>query len=232
MRDSDLIRNLADDEKPREKALSRGIRTLADAELLAILLRTGLKGKSVIQVSREILSLCEGDLATLCRMTPQQLARLVPGIGPTKAITVTAAIEFGARCQCELQKITDRPQITCSQAIHNHMRATLERLPHEEFWVLTLNRANRIESRWMISQGGMAATIVDLRLLFKKVIDSQASAIAIVHNHPSGQLKPSAEDDALTRRITDAAALLDIRVIDHVIISPAGFYSYFDSGRL
>lgn len=232
MSDSDLIRNLADDEKPREKALNLGTRALSDTELLAILLRTGLKGKSVIQVSREILSICEGNLATLCRMTPQQLSRLVPGIGPTKAITVTAAIELGARCQCELQKIADRPQMTSSQTIYNHMRAALERLPHEEFWVLALNRANRIESRWMISQGGMAATVVDLRLLFKKVIDIQASAIALVHNHPSGQLKPSPQDDALTRRISDAAALFDIKVIDHVIISPVGFYSYFDSGRL
>lgn len=232
MSDSDLIRNLADDEKPREKALNLGTRALSDTELLAILLRTGLKGKSVIQVSREILSICEGNLATLCRMTPQQLSRLVPGIGPTKAITVTAAIELGARCQCELQKIADRPQMTSSQTIYNHMRAALERLPHEEFWVLALNRANRIESRWMISQGGMAATVVDLRLLFKKVIDIQASAIALVHNHPSGQLNPSPQDDVLTRRISDAAALFDIKVIDHVIISPVGFYSYFDSGRL
>lgn len=233
MSDSDLMmRNLADDDKPREKALKSGVRSLSATELLAILLRTGLKGKSVIQVSREILAMCDDDLGKLCRMTPQQLSRLVPGIGPTKAITLMAAIELGARCQCELQKVNEKPQITESKSIYNLMRSSLERLPHEEFWVLGLNRAHRVESRWLVSQGGMNMTVVDVRLLMKKVIDAQASTIVLVHNHPSGQTFPSTEDDKLTRRVADAAGLLDVKVLDHIIISPAGFYSYHDSGRL
>ncbi len=227
-----LIRNLSDDDKPREKALKNGCGSLSAAELMAILLRTGLKGKSVIQVSHEILAMCNNDLAVLCRMTPQHLSRLIPGIGPTKAITLMAAIELGARCQSELTKINNRTQIRSSEQIYNHMRSKLERLHNEEFWVLMLNRANRIENEWRISQGGMAATVVDMRLLFKKVIDSQASAIALVHNHPSGQLKPSVQDDELTSRIVAASKLLDISVIDHVVISPVGYYSYFDEGRL
>lgn len=227
-----LIKNLADDDKPREKALKYGCRSLTASELIAILLRTGLQGKSVIQVSQEILAMCSNDLSQLCRMTPQQLSRLVPGIGPTKAITLMAAIELGARCQSELTRVNEKLQITSSQLIYNHMRDRLERLPHEEFWVLMMNRANRVESEWMVSQGGMAATVVDLKLLFKKVIDAQASSIVLVHNHPSGNLMPSMQDDDLTRRICNAAKLLDIRVLDHLIITPAGFYSYFDSNKL
>lgn len=227
-----LIRNLADDDKPREKALRYGCRMLSASELIAILLRTGLQGKSVIQVSQEILAMCGNDLSNLCRMTPQQLSRLVPGIGPTKAITLMAAIELGARCQSELTRVNEKLQITSSRLIYNHMRDRLERLPHEEFWVLMMNRANRVESEWMVSQGGMSATVVDLKLLFKRVIDSQASGIALVHNHPSGNLKPSMQDDDLTRRIRDAAKILEIMVLDHVIIAPGGYYSYFDSGKL
>ena len=215
MSGSELIRDLAYDDRPREKAWANGTASLTPAELIAILLRTGLKGRSVVQV-----------------MTPAELSRLVPGIGPTKAITLMAAIELGARCQSALTLANDMPQITSSERIYSMMRPRLERLRHEEFWVLMLNRANRVESRWMVSQGGMAATVVDVRLLFKKVIDAQASAIVLVHNHPSGQLHPSAADDDLTSRISAAAELLDIRVVDHLIISPAGFYSYFDEGRL
>lgn len=232
MSGSELIRDLAYDDRPREKAWANGTASLTPAELIAILLRTGLKGRSVVQVSREILSICGNDLARLSRMTPAELSRLVPGIGPTKAITLMAAIELGARCQSALTLANDMPQITSSERIYSMMRPRLERLRHEEFWVLMLNRANRVESRWMVSQGGMAATVVDVRLLFKKVIDAQASAIVLVHNHPSGQLHPSAADDDLTSRISAAAELLDIRVVDHLIISPAGFYSYFDEGRL
>ena len=121
--------------------------------------RTGLKGRSVVQVSREILSICGNDLARLSRMTPAELSRLVPGIGPTKAITLMAAIELGARCQSALTLANDMPQITSSERIYSMMRPRLERLRHEEFWVLMLNRANRVESRWMVSQGGMAATV-------------------------------------------------------------------------
>ncbi|MDE7388385.1 MAG: DNA repair protein RadC [Muribaculaceae bacterium] len=232
MSDSKPLNALSDDDKPREKAMRHGLRTLSAAELIAIQLRTGIVGKSVLEVSRDILALCDNDLATLCRLTPQQLTRMAPGIGPVKAITLMAAIELGARCQSELAKVNDRRQLTSSSAIYNHMRARLERLPHEEFWVLMLNRANRIQSEWMVSQGGMAATIVDIKLLFKRVIDAQASAIALVHNHPSGQLVPSRQDDELTARIVAAGALLDIAVIDHVIISPAGHYSYHDNDRL
>lgn len=227
-----LIRNLADDDKPREKAMRMGLRALTPAELIAIQLRTGMAGKSVLEMSREILTKCDNDLAILCRLTPDELSRMVPGMGPVKAITLMAAIELGARCQSELAKCNERTQITSSQAIYNHMRHKLERLPYEEFWVLTLNRANRIEREWLVSQGGFTSTVIDMRLLFKRVIDSQAAAIALVHNHPSGSFTPSMQDDELTRRIVAAAKLLDIKVLDHVIVSPAGYFSYFDESKL
>lgn len=228
-----IINDLPHDDKPREKALSRGIGTLTDAELLAIMLRTGLQGKNVVEVSQEILALCGGSLARLAQMTPGELCRLVPGIGPAKAITLVAGIELGLRCHGQLARdASERESLRSSQEIYTLMLPQMERLRHEEFWVLMLNRANRVESRRMVSQGGMAATVVDVRLLMKSVIDAQACGIALVHNHPSGNPQPSAEDDRLTRRIVEAACLLDIRVLDHLIVTAGAYYSYNDEGRL
>lgn len=232
MSDSEMMRDLSADDRPREKAWQQGTSALTESELLAILLRTGIKGKSVVAVSREIMRMYDNDPARLARTNPRELSRLVPGIGPTKAITVMAAIELGARCQSSLAAVGQYPKVDSSQAFYWLMRPRLERLPHEEFWVLALNRANRVETKWMLSQGGMASTVVDLRLLFKRVLDSQACAIALVHNHPSGQLVPSGQDDSLTRRVVEAGRLLDIKVIDHLIIGPTGFYSYHDNGRM
>lgn len=163
-------------------------------------------------------------------MTVAELMRDVKGMGPAKAVSLFAAIELGARCRSDLAR--ESLAVTSSAAIYEHMRPRLERLHHEEFWVLMLNRANRVEWEWQLSQGGMASTVVDPKLLFKKVIDRQASGIVLVHNHPSGTLHPSGEDDRLTRRIMDGASLLDIRVLDHLIIGPSGYFSYHDDGRL
>lgn len=224
------IADMAEADKPREKAMAHGVGALTDSELIAILLGSGMQGKSVVQLSREILARCGDRLGALSRMTIGELMRDVRGIGPAKAITLLAAIELGCRCRSDLA--LQNPQITSSEAIYEYMRPALERLNHEEFWMLMLNRANRVMSKWLISQGGMASTVVDVRLLFKKAIDQQASSIVLVHNHPSGTLRPSPEDDKLTRRIKEGAALLDIRVLDHVIVTSAGYYSYFDESRL
>ncbi|MDE7406993.1 MAG: DNA repair protein RadC [Muribaculaceae bacterium] len=224
------IADMPEADKPREKAMAHGVGSLTDSELIAILLGSGLQGKSVVQLSREILARCGDRLGTLSRMTIGELMRDVRGIGPAKAITLLAAIELGSRCRSDLA--LQNPQITSSEAIFEYMRPSLERVSHEEFWMLILNRANRVMSKWLISQGGMASTVVDVRLLFKKAIDQQASSIVLVHNHPSGALRPSPEDDKLTRRIKDGASLLDIRVLDHLIVSAAGYYSYHDEGRL
>lgn len=225
-----MIRLLADDDKPREKALTQGIGVLSDAELLAILLRTGVTGKNVIEVSRDILAKYGNDLSRLARATPRELTQLVPGIGPAKAITVIAALELGSRCRGAMAR--EKQTLTSSQAIYNYMRHEIEDIDHEEFWAIMLNKKLGIECREIISSGGLDATVVDIRLLMKKALDAHAAAIAVVHNHPSGGLKPSCADDSLTKRIKSACDTLDIRLIDHVIISPTGYYSYSDNGQL
>lgn len=224
------IADLADADKPREKAMAKGLSALTDVELMAIILGSGQRGKSVLELSREILSRCGNRLGPLSRMTIAELMRDIKGLGPAKAISLLAAVELGCRCRSDLA--LENPQITSSAAIYEHMRPKLERLNHEEFWMLTLNRANRVAREFRISQGGMASTVVDPKLIFKKAIDIQAAGIVLVHNHPSGNIRPSIEDDRLTQRIKDGATLLDIRVLDHLIISPSGYYSYFDNGKL
>ena len=224
------ICDLDDADKPREKALAHGIGSLSNAELLAIILGSGQQGKSVINLAQELLARCDQRLSQLARMTISELIRDVKGIGPAKAISLYAAIELGSRCQSALPET--EPQITSSDTIYQLMRSQLERLCHEEFWLLVLSQANRVRRKYRISQGGMAATVVDPKIIFKKAIDMQANAIVMVHNHPSGQCHPSPEDDRLTRKITDGASLLDIRVLDHIIVTPNGYYSYHDQGRL
>lgn len=229
---NDLIRLLADDEKPREKALNQGIGTLSDAELLAILLRVGIKGKSVLTVAREILRLHDNDLARLARQTPRALAKMVPGIGPTKAITLIAALELGLRARGAMARANSQESFSGSQSIYEYIRPRLELLSHEEFWVVMLsNRLVPIACE-RVGQGGIASTLVDVRVLFKKVIDHQAPAIAVIHNHPSGKLSPSLPDDELTKKIATAAKTLDIKLIDHLIVSSSGYYSYHDENRL
>lgn len=225
-----MIRDLNDDEKPREKALLNGIETLSDSELLAILLRVGVRGKSVIEVARDILARFNNDLGRLAKASPRELSQMVPGIGPAKAMTVIAALELGSRCRGAAAR--QKTQLSSSETVYRYMADKLEAIDHEEFWIVMLNRRLAIECRERISIGGMDATVVDVRLLVKKALDARASALILVHNHPSGNLTPSAQDDRLTQRIKEACGLLDIRVLDHVIISPAGYYSYADQGRL
>lgn len=224
------ISDLDDSDKPREKALSQGIRTLSNAELLAIVFGSGLPGKSVIQLSQEILASCNNRLSRLSRMSIHEVVKNYNGIGPAKAISLAAAFELGCRCRDE--KATDDPVILNSKSVYDIMRGRLERINHEEFWVLMLSRSNRVMYEYRASQGGMASTIVDVKLLLKKAIDLLASAMVLVHNHPSGNSHPSTEDDRLTLRIKDAAKLLDIKVLDHLIITPSGYFSYNDDGRL
>lgn len=229
---AEMIRHLADEDKPREKALAMGIGALTDAELLAILLRTGIKGKNVIGVAREILHKYDNDLGRLSKATARELARQVPGIGPTKAITLIAALELGLRARGALAMASRNPRMTSSEAVYEFIRPKLELLTHEEFWVVMLNQRLGVVGAERVSTGGVSSTLVDVKMLFKKVIDAQCPAIALVHNHPSGALTPSGPDDELTRKICAGAKVLDIRVIDHLIVTPAGYYSYSDSGRL
>ncbi len=224
------ISDLDDGDKPREKAMAQGIRSLSNAELLAIVFGSGLPGKSVIQLSQEILASCGNRLSRLSRMSIHEVSSKYNGIGPAKAISLAAAFELGCRCRDE--EVTDDPQIKSSEDAYNIMRGRLERLNYEEFWILMLSRSNRVIYEEQLSQGGTASTIVDVKLLFKSAIDRLASGIILVHNHPSGNSKPSPEDDSLTRRIVEAAKLLEIKVLDHIIITPNNYFSYTDNGKL
>lgn len=226
------VTDLADSDRPREKALEKGIGVLTDTELLAIILGSGMPGKSVLSLSREILNDNNNSLARVSRMTTRELTSKYQGIGPAKAISLMAAIELGARCMQALSAADQIPAMTSSEAVYNYMRHKLERLVHEEFWALLLNRSNRIISAEKISQGGVSATVVDVRILLKKALDCMASGIILCHNHPSGALRPSAQDDSLTRKIAEAARLFDITVMDHVIVGQSGYYSYRDEGKL
>lgn len=225
-----LIRDLNIDEKPREKAATQGLSSLTDVELMALLLGSGLQGKSVLDLSRDILADNRNRLANLSRMSIAELKHKYKGVGTAKATLLAAAIEFGGRVQASLQQPDE--QITDSRSAYNYMRPKLERLNYEEFWVLHLNRANRIIIPERISKGGMASTSVDVRLIAKSAIDHLSSALILVHNHPSGTLRPSPQDDNLTRRITETCKIIDVAVLDHIIVSPTGFYSYRDEGKM
>lgn len=224
------IHDLTDDEKPREKALKQGMESLSDVELLALLLGSGIPGKSVIDLSREILKDNDNRLAYLSRKSIPELMRKYKGMGVAKASLLVAAMTFGARTQADLQ-IHD-PQMASSDAVYSYMRGRLERLNNEEFWVLHLSRANRLQSVEQVSKGGQSQTSVDVKLIAKSIIDRLSAAVILCHNHPSGNLMPSAADDNLTRRITEVCKLLDVPVLDHLIVGPTGYYSYRDKGRI
>ncbi len=224
------IADLSDGDKPREKAIAHGIRTLSDTELIAILLGGGVPGKSVIELSKELYNACGKSLSTMAQMSIRDMSHRFHGIGPAKAVTIAAALELGGRRQDV--KENRRPRIRGAADAYEHIRGALQNLPTEEFWVMLLSRAGHVIATECISRGGTAATVVEPKIVMKRAVEHLASSIILVHNHPSGNLHPSPQDDALTRKLHDGAALLEIPVVDHLIISPEGYYSYADQGRL
>lgn len=224
------IKNMNPEDMPREKALRLGMNALTDVELLAILLGSGIRGKSVFEFSREILNDCNNRLATLARMEVSELMRKYKGLGLAKATLLRAAMTFGQRAQADLKVPEQR--ITGSDSVYELMRDKLERNNHEEFWLLHLSRANRVMLAEQLSKGGTSSTVVDVKLIVKSAIDHLSSGIIVCHNHPSGNMTPSIQDDKLTHNIIEACKFCDIKVIDHVIIGPTGYYSYQDNGRL
>ena len=224
------IADLSDDDKPREKALRRGIRTLSDTGLIAILLGGGIPGRSVIDLSRELYDISNRSLSDLARMSVRDMCKRIAGIGPAKAITIAAALELGARRK-DL-KSESRPRIRTSSDAYEVIRNSLQDFAYEEFWIILLSRANMVIATTCISSGGTAATVVDPKIIMKHAIEHLASSIILVHNHPSGNISPSAQDDALTRKIKSAGQLLDVNVVDHLIIGQTGYYSYADEARI
>ena len=228
---STRILDLSKDDMPREKALAHGIRSLSDAELMAIIFGGGLPGVSVIDMARGILRDCDNRLDMLARLSMNELMSKYKGVGPAKAVSLAAAFELGRRNREQAMAHED-PQIRSSKDAVDLMRPMLEALEYEEFWVLMLSRSNRVTYKRCISQGGTASTVVDVKLLLKRAIDCLAEGIILVHNHPSGNASPSVEDDRLTSRIKDGAKILGINVLDHIIIARGKSYAYADNGRI
>lgn len=226
-----MIRFLADDEKPREKALAHGIKTLTDVELMAIVFSTGLKGKSVIDLSREILSDNNNHLSIVAQLSPQDFMNRYKGIGPAKAITLLAALELGMRSARDATEVQYK-KVTSSDIAYKIMRQHFQSLDHEEFWVMFMNNSAKVVREFRVGQGGQTSTVVDVKLVMRAALEAKASRMILFHNHPSGNLQPSMQDDSLTKKIKNAADIFDIKLDDHIIVADNGYYSYNDERRL
>jgi DNA repair protein RadC len=226
---STSIKNWAIDDRPREKLLAKGATSLSNSELLAILLTNGSRNKSAVELAREILKLGEDNLNELGKLSLSDFKQ-VKGIGQAKSIIIAAALELGRRRQASssLEKIAVRS----SRDIAQYLQATLKDYNYEVFAVVFLNRANKINHFEIISKGGITGTVADPRIILKKALEEDATSIVLCHNHPSGNLQPSRADEELTKKIKEAANYLDIKVIDHIIVSEEGFYSFADEGIL
>lgn len=222
------IKDWAPDDRPREKLLTKGSSALSNSELLAILLGSGTKTKSAIEVAKEVLDLAENNLNKLGKLNLYDYMK-VDGIGEARAITIAAALELGRRRQATEAK---RPVIQSSADIAHYLQAQLADTNHEVFLVAYLNRSNKIVHTEIVSQGGITGTVADPRMILKKAIEHHAVSMVLCHNHPSGNLKPSKADEQLTQKIKEAARLLDMTVLDHVIVSEEGYYSFADEGLL
>lgn len=229
------IKEWADEDKPREKMLNKGKKELTNAELIAILLRSGLPGKSVVEVAKQVLTHANNRLTTLSQMDFTQL-QSIKGLGKAKITTLMAALELGWRMQGEILKDNDMI-ITDSKALFDHIAPLLIDLDHEEFWAVYLNNRKKVIGQQRISLGGQTETSVDLRILFRGAIECKAVSLMVAHNHPSGMLTASREDKQLTMRIQEAGKILNIKLEEHLIVAinshgAADYYSFFDNGLI
>lgn len=223
------IKQWKEEDRPREKLLLRGKQELTDAELLAIIIGSGTPKVSAVDLCKEILEYTNFDLIELGKLKVKDLIKF-KGIGEAKAISIVAALELGRRRQADnVHKIN---KISTSKDAYRLLLNYLVDLNYEEFWVIYLNRQNKILGKEKISSGGISGTIADIRIIFKNALDRLSSGIILAHNHPSGSLKPSEQDIKLTRNLRDAGKIIDILVLDHIIISDAGFFSFADEGML
>jgi DNA repair protein RadC len=223
------IKSWAEEDRPREKLLLKGKAALSDAELIAILIGSGTPKMTAVDLSKEILRSVNNDLNELAKRTVKDLSKF-KGIGEAKAISIVAALELGRRRK-ETESV-EKPKVTSSKAAYEVLRPHLMDLPHEEFWVILLNRANQVIRPVQISTGGVAGTVADPKLIFKAALEYLASAVILAHNHPSGNLTPSPADRDLTKKIKEAGRLLEIPVLDHLIVADKGYYSFADEGEL
>ncbi len=223
------IKNWAVDDRPREKLLLKGKQSLSDAELIAILIGSGNKNETAVDVAKTILHSVNHNLNELGKLTINQLTK-VNGIGEAKAVTIEAALELGRRRKSSDQE--NNLQIKTSNDAFVIIQPFVEDLQHEEFWVLFLNRSNKVIEKYKISQGGVSGTVIDNKIILKKAIENLSSSIILIHNHPSGNSMPSEADKQITKKMIDAAKLLEISVLDHLIISGNKYFSFADEGIL
>lgn len=223
------IKLWAEADRPREKLLQHGRRHLSDAELIAIIIGSGTRDETAVDVSKKILSSSGNDLDLLGKMSINELSRF-KGIGMAKAISIVAAMELGRRRKetPQLQQV----KIGCSTDAFKVLMPHMADLNHEEFWMLILNRANVVKATLMVSRGGQAGTVVDPKIIFKMALDNNAAALILAHNHPSGNLKPSSEDLKVTKRLAEAGKMMDLPILDHLIMADRLFFSFADEGLL
>ncbi|MEY3589569.1 MAG: hypothetical protein RLZZ466_89 [Bacteroidota bacterium] len=223
------IRQWATEDRPREKLFRLGVEQLSASELLGILLQTGNRQKSAVELGMQLLEMAKQNLQELGRLNPREIAA-ISGIGNAKAALICAALELGRRRHASLP--LDKKQVTSSADIAQFLQVRLQDLRHEVFAVLFLNRANRINHFEIVSEGGITGTVADPRIILKKALEQNAVSIIVCHNHPSGNLRPSRADELLTQKLKEAALLLDITMLDHIIVSDQGYYSFADEGYI
>jgi DNA repair protein RadC len=223
------IRNWAEDDRPREKLTLKGRHSMSDAELLAVLIGSGTKSESALDLAKNVLKLAQDNLAELSKLSINDLIR-VKGIGQARAVSIVAALELGRRRNESEVLVKDK--ITSSRDAYEIFRSTIGDRPYEEFWILLLNRANKVIRKCNISEGGISGTVVDPKKIFKISLDYHATSIILGHNHPSGIATPSDADCRITKKLHEAGALLEIIVLDHLIIGEDGYYSFADEGAL
>jgi DNA repair protein RadC len=223
------IKHWAKDERPREKLLSSGAENLSNSELLALLIQNGTRERSAIDLAKDILKIGKDNLVELGKLSIKQFMK-VKGIGEAKAVTIAAALELGRRRQASASLV--KKVITNSNDIATYLQVMLKDYRREVFAILFLNRANKINHFEIVSEGGITGTVADPRIILRKALEEDAVSIVLCHNHPSGSLKPSRADEDITRKIKEASAYFDITVLDHIIVSENGYYSFADEGLL
>ena len=224
------IKNWAIDDRPREKLAAKGADSLSNSELLAILINNGTADKSAVELGKELMAKAKNDLSRLAKMSVKEVVNLkIKGLGPAKAITIAAALELGIRRDMAENKKT---VVKTSGDIANFLMSHFQYKPYEVFAVLYLNNSNKINHFEVVSEGGLSGTVADPRIIMRKALEHEAVNLVLCHNHPSGNLKPSRQDEELTRKLKHAAEFFSMKVIDHIIVSEEGYFSFADNGLL
>lgn len=221
------ITNWSEDDKPREKLMLKGKSVLSDAELIAILIGSGSRNESAVDLSKRILASVDHNLNALGKVSLSQLIQF-KGIGEAKAISIIAALELGRRRRAE--EVVELKKVTSSKIIFEIMQPIIGELPHEEFWIIYLNNSNKVISKAQLSKGGITGTLVDVRIVFKTALEMGATGLILCHNHPSGTLIPSDADKQITKKLKLAGESLEIKVLDHLIVTETSYFSFVDEG--